>query len=172
MRSFRPALRVAPIVLVPFCPQFHLMQICMARLGSLFRSTVEVTKPLTNPPNWIAPPADLIGIEVQIIAVNEVRIDEGRQQILRRGNCMKIAVEMEIDLVARLDLREATPGGTSFHAEDSAKRRFVRGQDGLLAHLGESLYQAFSRDSLALAGSSERGCGNENQVSASRQGRS
>ena len=103
---------------------------------------------------------------MQIIAVNGVRIDEGRQQILCRGNCMKIAVEMEIDLVARLDLREATPGGTSFHAEDPAKRRFARGQDGLLAHLGESLYQAFSGDSLALAGSSERGCGNENQFSA------
>ena len=82
MRSFRPALRVAPIVLVPFCPQFHLMQICMARLGSLFRSTVEVTKPLTNPPNWIAPPADLIGIEVQIIAMKKMGVHQRREQIV------------------------------------------------------------------------------------------
>ena len=108
---------------------------------------------------------------MQIVAVNGVRIDEGRQQILCRGNCMRIAVEMEI-IFRSARFARGRPGRASFHAEDPAKRRFARGQDGLLAHLGESLYQAFSGDSLALAGSSERGCGNENQFSASRQGRS
>ena len=83
---------------------------------------------------------------------------------------MKIAVEMEI-IFRSARFARGRPGRASFHAEDPAKRRFARGQDGLLAHLGESLYQAFSGDSLALAGSSERGCGNENQFSASRQRR-
>ena len=53
MRSFRLALRVAPIVLVLLCAPFHLMRIRIARLASLFGPAVEVMEPLTNPPNWI-----------------------------------------------------------------------------------------------------------------------
>ena len=53
MRSFRLALRVAPIVLVLLCAPVHLMRIRIARLASLFGPAVEVMEPLTNPPNWM-----------------------------------------------------------------------------------------------------------------------
>ena len=44
---------------------------------------------------------------MQIVAVKKVRVDERGQQILRGRNRVKIALKMEIDLFARLDLRKA-----------------------------------------------------------------
>ena len=74
-------------------------------------------------------PGDALGIKMQIVAVEEMRIDKSGEQIVRRGDGVKIAVEMEIDFRTRLDLRKAAPGGGALHAEHRAERRLARGDD-------------------------------------------
>ena len=113
-----------------------------------------------------ARPADSIRIEVQIIAVEEVGIDERGQQILRGGNRVKIAVEMEIDLFAWFNLRQAAAGGASFHAEYGTQRRLPQCNNGLFPDLRETLRKSDGSDRLAFPGNGRRGCGDENEFSA------
>jgi len=53
--------------------------------------------------------------------VEEVRVDERGEKVVRRGDGVKVAGEMQIDLLAGLDLREPAAGGAAFHAEDRAE---------------------------------------------------
>src|SRR5262249_57811744 len=74
-----------------------------------------------------ARPGDAFGIEIQIVAVKKMGVDQGSQKIVRRGNCMKITVKVEIDFCARLDLRSTAAGSSTFHSEDGPERRLARG---------------------------------------------
>ena len=71
-----------------------------------------------------------------------MRIDESGEQIVGRGDGVKIAVKMEINFRAGLDLRKATTRGTAFHSKDGAEGRLARGNDDFLADVGEALRQA------------------------------
>ena len=51
-----------------------------------------------------ARPGNLSGIELQPVAVKEMRVHQRRKQIVRGSNGMKIAIEMKIDFGAGLDL--------------------------------------------------------------------
>jgi len=104
-------------------------------------------------------PGDTLGIKMQIIAVEEMRIDKSGEQIVRRGDGMKIAVEMEIDFRTRFDLRKAAPGGAALHAEHRAERRLARGDDHSLPDVGETLGKADGGDGLAFSRSCRRSGG-------------
>jgi len=49
-----------------------------------------------------------------------MRIDESGEQIVGRGDGVKIAVKMEINFRAGLDLRKAATRGTALHSKDGA----------------------------------------------------
>ena len=108
------------------------------------------------------------GIEVELVAVEEVGVDERGEQIVRRGDGVKVAGEVEIDFLAGLDLGEAAAGGAAFHAEDGAEGGFARSDDGLFADALESLHEADGGDGFAFAGSGGRGGGDEDQLAAGR----
>ena len=42
------------------------------------------------------------GIKIQLVAVKQVRVDQGGQQIMRGGDRMKVAVEVQVDLARRV----------------------------------------------------------------------
>ncbi len=58
------------------------------------------------------------GIEVESIAVEEMRVDERGEQVVRRGDGVEVAVEVEVDLFGWLDLRTSAAGCAALHAED------------------------------------------------------
>ncbi len=118
-----------------------------------------------------ARPADTIRIEMQIVAVKKVRVDERGQQILRGRNRVKIAMKMEIDLFARLDLRKAPARGASLDAEHRTQRRFARSENGLFADQRQALCQTNGCNRLAFAGNRGRGSGNEDQFATPRKRR-
>ncbi len=95
---------------------------------------------------------DGLGIEVELVAVEEVRVDEGGEQVVGRGDGVEVAVEVEVDLVGGLDLAASAAGGAALHAEDRAERGLARGDEGALADALEALDEADGGDGLALAG--------------------
>ena len=73
---------------------------------------------------------------------------------------MRVAVEMEINFCARLNLRKTATGGAAFHSKYGAERRLTRGDDDFLADVGEALGKADGGDGLAFAGGGGR-CGGD-----------
>ena len=67
-----------------------------------------------------ARPRDLRRIEVQRIAEEKMRVHHRRQQIVRSRDGVKIAVKMQIDLLARLHLRQAAARCAALHARRPA----------------------------------------------------
>src|SRR6266481_6238368 len=94
-----------------------------------------------------------------------MRIDESGEQIVGRGDGVKIAVKMEINFRAGLDLRKATTRGTAFHSKDGAERRLARGNDDFLADVGEALRQADGSDGLAFSRGRGGGRSDDDQFS-------
>ena len=92
-----------------------------------------------------ARPGDRMGIEVEWIAVEEVGVDERSEEIMRGGDGVEVAMEVEVYLFRGFDLRAATAGGSALHAEDRAERGFAGGDDGLFADLFEALHKADRR---------------------------
>ena len=113
-----------------------------------------------------ARPGDLIGIEIEFVAVEKMRVDQRGEKIVRAGNCVKVAVEVKIDFRGRLDLRKAAARGAAFHAEDGTERRFARCDHCAFSDVRESLGQSDRGDGFAFAGNGGRCRGDENHFAA------
>src|SRR5262249_44573314 len=114
-----------------------------------------------------ARPGDALDINVEIIAVKNVSVNQRGEQVVRRGNGVKVAVEVKIDFLAGLDLRQSATGSSALHAEHRAERRLARSDNGLLPNFCESLGQANRGHGLAFTGSCGVRGGDQNQLAAS-----
>jgi len=65
-----------------------------------------------------AGPRDLRRIEIERVAVKEKGIDHGGEQVVRGGDGVKVAVKMEIDFLAGLDLRQTAARCAALESED------------------------------------------------------
>jgi hypothetical protein len=97
------------------------------------------------------PPGDAACIDPERVAVIDVIVDHGGEQIVRRSDGVKIAGEVQIDVLHRHDLCITAAGGATFHAERRAKRRFADAQHRLLADMVERVGKPNCRRRLALA---------------------
>ena len=66
-----------------------------------------------------ATPGD--GRDLWLVPVEAVRVDERREEVVRRGDRVHVAREVEIDVLHRHDLRIAAAGGPALDAEDRAE---------------------------------------------------
>ena len=64
-----------------------------------------------------ARPADRGRIDANGVAAEEVVVEEGRGQVVGRGDGVQVAGEVDVDLFHRQDLAEAAAGGAAFEAE-------------------------------------------------------
>ena len=99
-----------------------------------------------------AAPGDRERIELQLVAVQEVRVEHGRQQVVGGADRVDVAGEVEVHVLHRHDLRVAGSGGAALDAEHRADRGLSQAQHGPLAELAEGLGQRHGRRRLALAG--------------------
>ena len=90
-------------------------------------------------------------IDAERIAPINVVVEQSGEQIVRRGDGMKIAGEVQIDIFHRHDLRVAAAGGTALDAERRAQRRLADAQHRLLADVIERVGQSHRGRGLALA---------------------
>ncbi len=118
-----------------------------------------------------ARPVDLTGIDIQSVAVEEMRVEQRGEQVVGRGDGVEVAVEVEIDAGAGLDLRSAAARGSAFHAEDGAERWFAGGDERALTEAFERLHQADGGHGFAFAGDGRCSGGHEDELAAAGKGR-
>jgi hypothetical protein len=111
----------------------------------------------------------LSGIEIEGVAEEEMRVDHRRQQIVRRRDGVEVAMEMQIDFLAGLDLGQTAARRAAFHSEHRPQRGFAGSEDRFLTDAFEALRQADGHHRFAFAGGGGRGGGNQDQLAVDRQ---
>jgi hypothetical protein len=99
----------------------------------------------------------LRGIEIESVAEEEMRGEHGGEQVVRGGDGVEVAVEVKIDLLARLHLGQAAAGRAALHAENRTQRWLAGGDDRLLADALQPLRQADGNHGFAFAGGGRGG---------------
>src|SRR5215469_10694629 len=99
-----------------------------------------------------AAPGDAPRIDAERVAEIDVIVDQGGEQIVRRSDGVKIAGEVQVDVLHRYDLGVAAAGSAALHAERWAERRLTDAQHRLLADVVERVGKPDRGGGLALAG--------------------
>ena len=110
-----------------------------------------------------APPDDAARVDVERVAPMDVIVDHRGEQIVRRGDRVEIAGEMQIDFVHRRDLRASSAGRAALLAEAGAERRLAQADCGAHADPRQTVAEADRGGGLALAGGSRIDRGDEDQ---------
>ena len=113
-----------------------------------------------------ARPQDLLRIDPQLVAEVQMRVEQRGQQVVRRGDGVEVAGEVQVDLVERRERRLAAAGRAALLAEDGAERRLAQRGDGVVPALDQPLRQADGGDGLAFAARRRRDGGDEDQLAA------
>ena len=98
-----------------------------------------------------ARPADGVRVDAQVVAVVQVVVEEGGDQVVRRGDRVDVAGEVEVEVLHGHDLAVAAAGRAALDAEDRPERRLADGRRGAHADPVERLGEADRRRRLALA---------------------
>jgi len=61
------------------------------------------------------------------------------EEVVGRGYGVEVSGEVDVDVLHRHDLAVTASGGSALDSENRAKRRFSKGQSGLLSQLGQGL---------------------------------
>ena len=105
------------------------------------------------------------GVDAERVAPVDVVVDHRREQIVRAGDGVEIAGEMEVDVLHRHDLRIAAAGRAALHAEARAERRLAQADAcALLADAVQPVAEADRGRGLALAGRRRVDRGDEDQL--------
>ena len=141
-------------------------------------------KPLATPPSehddlaqravvhvHDAAPDDAARVDVELVAPVDVVVDHRRQQVVRRGDGVEVAGEVEVDVLHRHDLRVAAAGRAALHAEAGAERGLAQADRRLLADAVQAVAETDGRRRLAFAGRRRVDRGDEDQLAvlAARQ---
>ena len=98
-----------------------------------------------------APPRDGQRVDVEVVAVHDVAVDHGGQQVVGGAHGMDVAGEVEVQVLHRDELRVPAAGGAALDAEDRPQRRLAQGEHGVDADRVHRLGQADRGDGLAFA---------------------
>ena len=75
-----------------------------------------------------AAPGDRERVEPGGVPVVQVRVDQRREEVVRRRDRVQVAGEVEVQVLHRDDLRVAAAGGAALHAEHRAERRLAQAE--------------------------------------------
>jgi hypothetical protein len=109
-------------------------------------------------------PRDRRGVDVERVAVVERCIERGRQEVVRRGHGMEVAVEVQVDVLHRDDLGVAAAVPPALDAEHRTHRRLPQAEHDALADLPEPLREGDRRRGLALARFGRRDRGGDDEL--------
>ena len=94
-------------------------------------------------------PDDAPLVNVERVAEMQVVVEHRGQQVVRGGDDVEVAVEMEVDFLHRRELREAAAGAAAFDAEAGTDRRLAQTDHCFLAEPVERVGEADARRGLA-----------------------
>ena len=110
-----------------------------------------------------APPGDAPGIDAECVAPVDVVVDHRGEEIVRRGDGVEVAGEVEVHLLHRHDLRIAAAGRAAFDAEAGPERGLADADRRLPADAVEPVAEPDGGRGLALAGRRRVHRGDEDQ---------
>ena len=96
-------------------------------------------------------PDDAAHVDVERVALLDVVVDDGREQVVRRRDGVEVAREVQVDVLHRYDLRVAASGSTALEAKARAERRLTQCDGDLPSLAREGVREADARRRLALA---------------------
>ena len=96
-------------------------------------------------------PDDAAGVDVQGVALLDVVVEHGGEQVVRCADGVEVAGEVEVDVLHRDDLGVAAARRAALDAEHGAEGGLTQADHGLLADLVERVGQADGGGGLALA---------------------
>jgi hypothetical protein len=103
-----------------------------------------------------AGPGDAHGVEAELVAVAQVGVEHGGEEVVGGADGVAVAGHAEVDGVGGDDLGLATAGAAALAAEHGAERGLAQADDAVGADLVEAHAEGDRGDGLALA---ERGGG-------------
>src|SRR5690625_4020807 len=109
-------------------------------------------------------PDDAALVDAELVAPVDVVVDHRGQQVVRAGDRVEVAREVQVHLVHRDDLGVTTTSGAALHAEVRAKRCLADADAGGLADGVQPVDQPDRRRRLPLARGRRVDRGDENQV--------
>ena len=101
-----------------------------------------------------ATPRDVVEVDAELVAVMEVVVEHGREDVVRGGHRVHVAGEVEVERLEGDGLAVAAAGGSALDPEGRPHRRLADGDGGALGDVAHRLAEAEGRRRLALA---ERG---------------
>ena len=98
-----------------------------------------------------APPGDRERVDAELVAVQQMRLEHRREQVVRGADRVDVAGEVEVHVLHRHDLRVAGAGGSALDPEHRAERRLAQAEHRLAADRAQALGQRDRGRRLALA---------------------
>ena len=115
-----------------------------------------------------APPGDGERVDAELVAVQEVRLEHRRQEVVRGADRVDVAREVEVEVLHRHDLRVAAAGRAALDPEHRAERRLAQAEHRPLADLAQALRERDGGRRLALAGLRRRDRGDADELRVGR----
>ncbi len=111
-----------------------------------------------------AAPGDLTGVDVQSIALINMVIQHGSQQVVGSADCVEVTGEVQVDVLHGDNLSITTAGSAALHTKHRSQRRLTQSNQNILADSAHTVSQANSGCGLALTGGGGVDSGHENQL--------
>ena len=111
-----------------------------------------------------AAPGDAALVDAERVAPVDVVVDQRGEQVVRAGDGVEVAGEVEVDVLHRHDLGIAAAGRAALDAEAGAERGLAQAAHGLLADAVEAVAEADRGRRLAFAGRRRGDGGDQDQL--------
>ena len=109
-------------------------------------------------------PLDFLQTETSMAILIKMVVEQCRNHVVRRGNGVEIAREVEVDVLHRQDLCVSASRSTALHTETRAERWFAKDRDRLLSDFVQTEGETDGDGSLTDARLGGRDGGNEDEV--------
>ena len=109
-------------------------------------------------------PGDALNIDTELVALLNMVVEHGSQQVIGGANSMEVAGKVQVDILHGDDLSPAAAGGAALYAKDGTERRLTQGHSALDAATAQTIGQTDSRGGLALAGGRGIDSGHEDEL--------
>ena len=111
-----------------------------------------------------AAPGDPAGVDAQLVALIDMVIQHGGQQVVGSADGVEVAGKVEVDVLHRNDLSIAAAGCAALDAEHRAQGGLAQSDQNIFAQLLHAVGQADSGGRLALTGRGGVDGGNQDQL--------
>ena len=111
-----------------------------------------------------APPRDLLHVDAEGVALLNVVIQHGGQQVVGRADGVKIAGKVQVDVLHGHHLRVAAAGGSALDAEHRAEGRLTQAEEHIPVQTAQGVGQTDAGGGLALPRRSGVDGGDEDQL--------